>query len=194
MTTTYLPHHALARAINDALLSGQYRIETAVIDQWSRRKRRDGKVAVVSIGIPGIDEQQFASTFILTVAETLFAGAEFHPLRAKDFSFARLGGPIGSLNLEARYELPFALAEKRSNGERAQFLRRNALHSLVRVAAASQIPYEHEKRARLLEFFPDPRTALEIRRSERKKQFLSWLARWKDLIPERSTRDFREYR
>lgn len=192
--TAYLLHQTLAREISDALLTGEYRIETDVIDQWSRRKRNAGKAAVVSISIPGISEQQFADAFILDVARTLLADADFHPLKAKYFSYDRLGGPIGTLNLEASYELPFTLAEKRSPEERAEFLRRHALHSLARVATAIQIPNEEKKRARLLDAFPDPRNASEIQRAERKKAILVWLENLKDLIPKRAPRDFREYR
>ena len=192
--THYLPHHTLARTICDAMLAGEHRVETSVIDQWVAGRRGLRKAAVVSISIPAIDKRQFHDPFILTVANTLFAGSEYHPLRAKNFALSGLGGDTGTLSIEASYELPFALAEKRPEHERAQFLHHHALHSLVQVVAAGQVPYDYTKRSTLLAAFPDPRSATEIRRERRWHEFLFWLSKWGDLIPQRIPRDFGEYK
>jgi hypothetical protein len=191
--TQYLLHHTLARTICDTLLVGEHRIETSLIDPSGVRRRGLRKTAVVTIEIPAIDARPFHESGILAVANTLLSGSKHHPLRAKNFAHSRLGGGTGTLNIEASYELPFKLAEKRPENERAQFLHGHAMHSLAQVVAADQVPYDYAKRSKLLAAFPDPRNEAEIRNEERWHAFLFWMSKWQDLIPKRIPRDFGEY-
>lgn len=191
--TQNLPHHTLARTICDTLLVGQHRVETSLIDLRDVRKRGLRKTAVVTIEIPAIDGQPFHESGILAVANSLFAGSEYHPLLAKSFAYSRLGEGTGTLNIEARYELPFKLAEKRPKNGRAQFLHGHATHSLVQVVAADHVSYDYAKRSELLAAFPDPRNKAEIRSEERRRAFLFLISKLQDLIPKRVPRDFGEY-